>query len=248
MYAKKRYGQNFLQSDHIARKIINSLNLKKDDIIIEIGPGLGALTKYLYSYENYLGIEIDSQLVEKLKLHFKGIRLKNVDFLNEDLNNYGVGANYIGNLPYYIVSSIIFKVIQNGFSKAVFMVQKEVAQRIASEPKNKSYGFLSVLAQYYCDVQYLFQVKNTSFYPVPKVHSAVVKFVRNGKLYDQNFVDFLKKSFAMKRKTLVNNLKVYYPIDDVKRIIKELEIPLNSRAEELSPEFLRKVYDALDKH
>ena len=245
MHAKKRYGQNFLQSEIVAKKMVNSLNLNKDDIIIEIGPGLGALTKFLYKYKGYLGIEIDKNLIEKLKSQFNDINIKNSDFLDEDLSAYG-NPKYIGNLPYYIVSSIIFKIIKANFLKAVFMVQKEVAQRIVSPPKNRAYGFLSAIIQYYCDVKYLFEVKNASFYPVPKVHSAVVEFYRNGMVYDENFTIFLKRAFSMKRKTLINNLKAHYSRDKLNDVFKKLNISLNSRAEELEPITLRSVFDALD--
>jgi 16S rRNA (adenine1518-N6/adenine1519-N6)-dimethyltransferase len=245
MHAKKRYGQNFLQSEIVAKRIVNSLNLNKDDIIIEVGPGLGALTKFLYQHEGYIGIEIDGDLVEKLKAKFEGINVKNRDFLSEDLDIYD-NPKYIGNLPYYVVSSIIFKILKTNFLKAVFMVQKEVAQRIVSPPKNRAYGFLSVIVQYYCNVKYLFEVKNTSFYPVPKVHSAVVEFYRNKIIYNEGFTIFLKRAFSMKRKTLINNLKAYYSRDRLNDVFKKLNISVNSRAEELQPTILRSIFDALD--
>ncbi len=246
MYAKKRYGQNFLKSESIAKKIVDSLNLKKDDIIIEIGPGLGALTKYLYKYEGYIGIEIDKDMVLALKNRFGDINIENIDFLQSDMVSYAF-PKYVGNLPYYIVSKILFKVIKSGFENAVFMVQKEVAYRITSKPKNRSYGFLSAFSQYYCDVSFLFEVKRDKFYPSPNVDSAVVKFERNSNDYDQNFITFLKRSFSMKRKLLKNNLKKYYSIKNIEASFMLAGIPKNSRAEELNSQTLRRLYDALDK-
>ncbi len=248
MYAKKRYGQNFLKSKVIAKRIVDSLKIKKDDIIIEIGPGYGVLTEYLYKYPKYLAIEIDGDLITKLEEKFPGIKIVNNDFLKEELSQYGKNVDYIGNLPYYIVSPIIFKIIENGFKEAVFMVQKEVARRMVSEPKNKQYGFLTAFVNYFCEVKLLFNVGRANFYPIPKVDSSVVELQRNQNPYDARFVEFLKRSFAMKRKMLVNNLKRFYDIELIKESFEKLNIPLKSRAEEIDYNLLRRLYNALAQH
>ncbi len=230
---KKSLGQHFLNDDNIARKIVDSLSLsEKYTDVIEIGPGMGILTKYLVAlvgFKNLRGlylIEKDREAVDYLKTSFQlqasNFQIIHADFLEYDLNqlltpNSQLPSNFaiIGNFPYNISTQILFKVLayRNRIPEVVGMFQKEVAQRIASEPNNKSYGILSVLVKAFYNIEYLFTVNETVFTPPPKVKSAVIRLVRNDKLsLDCNedlFFEVVKTAFNQRRKMLRNALKSY---------------------------------------
>jgi len=213
---KKNLGQHFLTVKNIARKIVDSLG---SDVpaVLEIGPGMGVLTKYLLDRPeiNLHVIEIDRDSVAWLHENFP--QLKNIwseDFLKSDIGQKFEGNfNVIGNFPYNISSQIFFKVLElrNRIPEVVGMIQKEVAERIASKHGNKTYGILSVILQAYFDIEYLFTVSEHVFLPPPKVKSAVIRLKRNNVIdlpcNEVLFVEVVKAAFNLRRKMLRNSLK-----------------------------------------
>lgn len=215
--AKKQLGQHFLRDEEIARRIAESLPLDHPMPVLEIGPGTGILTRHLL--QNPLmqlqAVEIDRESVNYLHTHLPELKLIAGDFLRMNLNEL-FGHNpfcIIGNFPYNISSQICFKVLdyKDQIPLVAGMLQKEVAERLASPPGKKSYGILSVLLQAYYNVEYLFTVSEQVFVPPPKVKSAVVRFTRNEvKKLDCNetrFRQVVKTAFNQRRKTLRNSLK-----------------------------------------
>jgi 16S rRNA (adenine1518-N6/adenine1519-N6)-dimethyltransferase len=237
---KKSLGQHFLHDQNVARRIVESLQTTATDKIVEIGPGMGVLTKYLVEKENIdlTLIEIDRDSVAYLKKHYPLLENKIIegDFLEQDLSQiHSERISIIGNFPYNISSQIFFKVLEHRaiVNEVVCMLQKEVADRIAAPHGSKTYGILSVLLQAYFDIQYLFKVSPGVFTPPPKVMSAVIRLKRNAvtKLAcdEQLFVQVVKQGFNNRRKTLRNALK---NLNLAQEIVK-LAI-LDKRAEQLS--------------
>lgn len=214
--AKKHLGQHFLKDQEIARRIAESLPLRVASPVLEIGPGMGVLTKYLLQNPliNLRAVEIDSESVVYLHQHFPQLEVIEGDFLQMDLNKlYDGKFSVIGNFPYNISSQILFKVLdyKDKIPNVAGMLQKEVAERIASKPGKKAYGILSVFMQAYYHVEYLFTVSEQVFDPPPKVKSAVIRFTRNEveKLDcdEKLFRTVVKTAFNQRRKTLRNSLK-----------------------------------------
>lgn len=209
----KKFGQNFLKDNNILRKITEVINPQKNDKIIEIGPGEGALTKLLSnSGADVTAIEIDKRVIEHLKETFPEVKIINQDFLEIDLTQFeSFDLRVVGNIPYNITSPIIFKLIENYnlIRDAVFMVQYEVAKRMTAKKGTKDYGILSVLLSYFADTEFCFKVSPNVFYPKPKVFSAVVK-IKFKKNLDESlnkiFVQIVKAAFGNRRKTLKNSL------------------------------------------
>ena len=213
--AKKRYGQNFLTNESIINKIINSVDVNGDDLIIEIGPGKGALTSKLVTKGcQVLAFEIDldtKPYLEKLD----NLSVVYGDFLDLDLNQVLKKYKYnnvyiIANLPYYITTPIISKIIDSKINpkQLTLMVQKEVADRFSAKPGSRDYGYFTVKLNYFFNIRKLCDVKRQYFSPQPNVDSAVVIFETkeyNPNLYSK-FDELITKSFRMKRKTLKNNL------------------------------------------
>lgn len=240
--AKKHLGQHFLKDENIAKKIVNSLSLKEGYTkVLEIGPGMGILTKNLLqenSFETSV-IEIDEESVEYLKQNYPSLESRIIfdNFLKTNLKNYFQEDPFaiIGNFPYNISSQILFKVLEyrNQVSEVVGMFQKEVAERIAAKPRTKDYGILSVLMQAFYDIDYLFTVNETVFSPPPKVKSAVIRLTRNKVQSlgcdEKLFVRVVKAGFNQRRKTLRNSIKIF-------TLKKEFMTHrfLTQRAEELS--------------
>ncbi|WP_373899239.1 16S rRNA (adenine(1518)-N(6)/adenine(1519)-N(6))-dimethyltransferase RsmA [Haloimpatiens sp. FM7315] len=217
----KSLGQNFLIDDTVLLDIVEGAEVDKDDFVIEIGPGVGTLTKVLLSRaKKVCAIELDSKLIpilqEELKEH-ANFQLIHKDALKVDykeLIGEEKSVKVVANLPYYVTTPIISKLITEGynFKSLTIMIQKEVAERIAAKPCNKDYGALSLLVQYYCNTKILRKVKKESFIPSPKVESMVIRldklekpkaFVEDEKL----FFKVIRDSFSMRRKTLNNGLK-----------------------------------------
>jgi 16S rRNA (adenine1518-N6/adenine1519-N6)-dimethyltransferase len=211
---KKSLGQHFLHDKNIAKKIVDILN--DAETIIEIGPGTGALSELLYKkYKNkILFIEIDIKSIEYLnhKLNIPQEQLLHIDFLKFNFENLLSPINVIGNFPYNISSQIFFKLLEHKekINQIVCMVQKEVAQRIASTHGNKNYGILSVLLQTYFHVRYHFQVNENVFIPPPKVKSAVIELIKKKNnelpLNEEFFIKIVKTAFNQRRKILLNSL------------------------------------------
>lgn len=218
--AKKYLGQHFLRDENIAKDIANTLTEKSYDTVLEIGPGMGVLTKYLLkkNFTTYV-IEIDKESVEYLKSHYKNLesRIISEDFLKINFKDYFQDKPFaiIGNFPYNISTQIVFKALENKHQipELCGMFQKEVAQRIAEKPGSKTYGILSVLTQAFYDAEYLFTVPPNVFNPPPKVDSGVIRLIRK-KNYtlpvdEQLFYKVVKTAFNQRRKTLRNSLKSF---------------------------------------
>jgi 16S rRNA (adenine1518-N6/adenine1519-N6)-dimethyltransferase len=221
--AKKHLGQHFLKDLDAARRIVNLLkDHQQYDKVLEIGPGMGVLTQYLLESNDYqtFVVEIDRESVDYLQKNFPvlGDRIFSEDFLRMDLyKTLGLHENekiaIIGNFPYNISSQIFFKVLEdkNFVSEVVCMLQKEVAQRIASGPGNKDYGILSVLLQAFYTIEYDFTVLPDAFIPPPKVNSGVIRLVRNNTVSlscdEKKFKTVVKAGFNQRRKKLSNALK-----------------------------------------
>lgn len=241
VWAKKSLGQHFLHDQSIARRIVESLKVEGNRVkVLEIGPGMGVLTKFLVGIENIdlKLIEIDRDSVKYLKKNYPVLEpnLIEGDFLDLDLKQTFPGKfAIIGNFPYNISSQIFFKALEHKdqVTQVVCMLQKEVADRIASKPGNKTYGILSVLLQAYFDIEFLFKVSPGVFTPPPKVMSGVIRLLRNEttKLAcdEELFVKVVKQAFNTRRKTLRNALKNLTLTAE----ISALEL-MDKRAEQLS--------------
>lgn len=246
---KKSLGQNFLIDKNIINKIINSINLKEEPLIIEIGPGSGALTKELVKLNaNIISFEIDTRLkseLDKLCNENNNLEIIYEDFLKINLKEFLKQKKYknlyfVANLPYYITTAIINKITEESNPKEmILMVQKEVADRFSAHPNTRDYGSISVFLQYNYDISKVVLVPKTCFYPSPKVDSVVIKFeTRENKvkaLNEEKFYKLIKDSFQFKRKNLKNNLKGYNQ-DKINEILKEYNKDLTARAEEISVE------------
>ena len=245
--AKKSLGQNFLEDEEILKKIANSIETNSNDLIIEIGPGKGALTKYLQAKNSYLlCYEIDTRLKDILSTYQNNkTKIIYQDFLQADISKdvkyYKYNNIYIiANIPYYITTPIIKKAIEIPNLKSMsLLVQKEVANRLTATKKSKNYSSLTVFLNYYFTINYLFDVKKECFNPVPKVESAVINFKKKDekiKVKDENiFFKLIIDAFKMKRKTLKNNLKDY-DWNIIKEILIKNNLSEQARAEELSLE------------
>lgn len=236
--AKKHLGQHFLKDEKIAKSIADGISTM-DLPLLEIGPGTGVLTKYLYDNPNFYAAEVDEESIEYLRATYPqlSLRILEGDVLKMNLHDHFEGKfNIIGNFPYNISSQIFFKVLEykDQVDELVGMIQKEVAERIAEPPGTKTYGILSVLLKAYYDIEYLFTVHEHVFDPPPKVKSAVIRLKRNDvdKLdcNERAFFRIVKMAFGQRRKTLRNSLK---PEIAGRTEIAEKEI-FNLRPERLS--------------
>lgn len=235
---KKYLGQHFLKDQNIARKIVDALPLNTLNVV-EVGPGTGILTQHLQQKTKALWlVEIDTESIAYLQQHYSQLqnRIIEGDFLKLKLTSVAPGNwSVIGNFPYNISSQIFFKVLEqrDHILNVVGMVQKEVAQRIASPPGSREYGILSVLLQAYYDIRLLFSVPPGVFHPPPKVNSAVLTLVRNNTVRldcdELLFIKVVKQAFQTRRKTLRNSLKNL----NLPPSLKGHQL-LNLRAEQLS--------------
>ena len=225
MKPKRKFGQNFLTDDNIAKDIVSFLSDSKTKTIIEIGPGKGILTKYLLkiSQKEIKFVEIDEECVSYLKNKYPNIEkhLINDDFININLNSFKQPLSIIGNFPYNISSQILFKIYENKniVNEMIGMFQLEVAERICSNYGTKKYGILSVLIQAFFEVKMMKKIKPNSFLPIPKVDSAVIKISKKTDTINCDeilFKKIVKQSFGQRRKTLRNSLKIFN-ITDIKK-------------------------------
>ena len=224
---KKSFGQNFLTDTNILQKIVDTAEIDRNVNVIEIGPGIGALTEFLAeNAAEVMTFEIDERLVPILAdtlRDFDNVRVLNEDILKSDLQarikefaNPNLPIKVVANLPYYITTPILMHLIESGipFSEFVVMMQREVADRISAQPNSKSYGSLSIAVQYYMTAKVAFIVPRTVFVPAPNVDSAILKMVRRDQpaveVKDESlFFKVSKASFTHRRKTLSNNLTSY---------------------------------------
>lgn len=226
--AKKHLGQHFLKDEQIAQAIADSLTGENYKTVLEIGPGMGVLTKYLLkkSYTTHV-IEIDDESVVYLQNTYLNLapRIISKDFLKINLADFfkDEPLAIIGNFPYNISSQIVFKTLENRHQIPEFsgMFQKEVAQRIAEKEGSKTYGILSVLAQAFYDVEYLFTVPPTVFDPPPKVDSGVIRMIRKENyslpVDEQLFFKVVKTAFGQRRKMLRSSLKSLFLSDELRQ-------------------------------
>lgn len=246
---KKSFGQNFLTDTNILQKIVDTAEIDKHVNVIEIGPGIGALTEFLAeNAAEVMAFEIDERLMPILAdtlQEFENVKIINEDILKSDLqarikefSNPELPIKVVANLPYYITTPILIHLIESRipFSEFVVMMQREVADRISAQPNSKSYGSLSIAVQYYMTAKVAFIVPRTVFVPAPNVDSAILKMTRRDKpaveVKDEPFFFKVSKaSFTHRRKTLWNNLTSCFGKSD--EIKTRLEIALNNA--DLSP-------------
>ena len=260
--ARKSFGQNFLVDSNIINKIVTSAGLTKQDGVIEIGPGIGAMTEVmLEKTKKVLCYEIDSNMTRVLReeINSDDLIIKEEDFLkadiNKDLENFVDCERVlvISNLPYYITTPIIFKLLEceNRIDEFYFMVQKEVGARLTGKPKTKDYNSLSVLIEYQADAQLLFDVKRNCFYPAPDVDSVIIKLKKVKREYEAKnrglFVKFVQDVFAMRRKTFINNLLNKYSIsrENITTQLGNHGFSETLRAEELTTRELVDMFNVL---
>ena len=252
-HIKKKFGQNFLVDQNILQKIVEIPTINKNTLVIEVGPGLGSLTEHLLEKSlHVLAYEIDSELVRILSETFQEDNLSIIgeDFLKRDVDNDIKALNIkyenvvvVANLPYYITTPIILKIIEESklIKELVVMTQLEVARRLTSKPSTKDYNSLSVAIQYKTKAEIAMKVPKNVFIPAPNVDSAIVKLeilddVLLKPKSEEHFYNLVRSSFKQRRKTLVNNLYVRYGEEKVNLIsyLEDLDLNRQIRAENLS--------------
>ena len=265
---KKSFGQNFLTDTNILQKIVDTAEIDKKVNVIEIGPGIGALTEFLAeSAAEVMAFEIDDRLVPILAdtlRDFDNVTVVNQDILKVDLAQYiaefknpDLPIKVVANLPYYITTPILMHLIESGipFSEFVVMMQREVADRISAQPNTKAYGSLSIAVQYYMTAKVAFIVPRTVFVPAPNVDSAILKMVRREQPAvevqdEKSFFKVTKASFVHRRKTLWNNLTSYFgKSEEVKEKLEnalaKANLVANVRGEALDLVAFARLSDAL---
>ncbi len=240
--ARKRFGQHFLQDTMIIERIVSSLNLKRQDCLLEIGPGLGALTyRLLGRVDQLLAIEVDRDLAGQLRQNspaYGTLRLTEGNALKVDYTLLAAGRplRIVGNLPYNISTPLLFHLLHQAatIQDMTFMLQKEVVDRLTASPGSKNYGRLSVMAQYYCQTDWLFDVASDCFKPAPKVMSAVIRLLprpfTEHCLQPHALAEVVTQAFGQRRKTLRNALKLLIPAE----AMTAMGINPAARPEELS--------------
>jgi 16S rRNA (adenine1518-N6/adenine1519-N6)-dimethyltransferase len=268
---KPRLGQNFLADVGAAEKIVDALGDVSESVVVEIGPGKGALTQALARRaKRLIAVELDRMMSAELRFKYRlqpHVEIIEADVLKLDFRtvlNRTIGplndlrplkpspARVVGNLPYYITSDILLRLFEfhDQFDVIVIMVQREVADRIAAEPGSRDYGLLSATAQLYAKVEKLFTLPPEAFTPPPKVHSTVLRLTMAPRFAELQikpveFIGFLKTAFAMKRKTLLNNLKKDYSEEMVRSTLKQTGIRSDVRAEALPLERSAEIFRRL---
>ncbi len=253
---QKKYGQNFLIDTHVLEKIIRAASIGSDDVVLEIGPGIGTLTQYLCeNARKVIAVEIDDMLIpilgETLK-EYDNVKIVHNDILKVDVNEIvseypGSSIKVVANLPYYITTPIIMGLFESGvpIDSITIMVQKEVAERMQAKPGTKDYGALTLAVQYYADAKIMANVPPNCFMPRPAVGSAVINLVKHKeKRYDVKNEDMLfriiRASFNQRRKTLQNGLNnaanLPYTKQQIAEAIEKMGLPAAVRGEKLSLE------------
>lgn len=269
--SKPRLGQNFLSDRGAAEKIVDALGDISQALVVEIGPGKGALTGTLvHRAGRLIAIELDHMLAAELRyryarnpsveilegdvlrIDFRTVLNRTIGPLNDLRPDKPARARVVGNLPFYITSDILLRLFEfnDQFETIVIMVQREVAERIAAKPGSRDYGLLSATTQLYTQVENLFTLPPGAFSPPPKVHSSVLRLTVAPRFAElqvspKAFIQFLKTAFAMKRKTLLNNLKKAYPEQEIRAAIKEAGLRADVRAEAIPLEASAAVFRKL---
>ena len=253
---KKSLGQNFLYDTNLLNAIAKDGDISKDDVVLEIGAGAGTLTEVLAkNSKKVISFEIDKSLIPILterKNNNPNIEFHFQDFMDAEIGNLFDGqARVVANIPYYITTPIIFKLVDHleKFKSILVLIQKEVAERFASSKGTKDYGVTSVILQSIFDVSIPRVVRKECFTPSPKVDSALCKLVPHNKYPNLNFEgfkNFVHLSFSMRRKTLINNLKNNYQKEDVVSVLKQFNYLETVRPEEISVENFIKIFESLE--
>ena len=270
---KPRLGQNFLVDIGAARRIVEALGDVSDRTVIEIGPGRGVLTDLLIPRAwHVIGVELDHVLAAQLRMRYAtrpSVEILESDFVTAEFASM-VGrrpgplhdlrptqpetVDVVGNLPYYITSDIVLRILElhQHIERAVIMVQREVADRVAAEAGSRDYGLLSATAQLFARVDKLFTLPPGAFSPPPKVHSSVLRLTMAPRLQElqvqeEPFIAFLKLTFAQKRKTLLNNLRGKHPEAEVRKALKAAGLRADVRAETVPLEKAAAVFRALQQ-
>lgn len=268
---KPKLGQNFLVDQGAARRAVEALGDISNRTVIEIGPGRGVLTQMLMARaKRVIGIELDRVLAAQLRMHFAtrpNLEILESDFLTADFPSI-LGrrpgplhdlrptqpetVDLIGNLPYYITSGIVLRILElhDKIERAVIMVQREVADRISANPGSRDYGLLSATAQLFARVEKLFTLPPGAFSPPPQVYSTVIRLtmaprVEELQVDEERFIAFLKRAFAQKRKTLLNNLRGQYRESAIRAALKAAGLRADVRAEAMSLEKTAAVFRVL---
>ena len=257
VHPNKRLGQNFLFDEQSLQTIASEVTSK--DTVIEIGPGLGTLTAILAEKASkVIAVELDSNMVQILEDRFKlynNVQIIQDDILHVDIDKIAPKAKIVANLPYYITTSIITKLLNTNIKDITILIQKEVAERICAEPGTKKAGAITYYVKYYTDSKIVANVPKECFIPSPEVESAVVKITkRNEKAVKVNneklFFDIIKTNFTQRRKTILNSLSSIIDKEVLKNILKECKIEEVERGENLSLEqfaMIANLFDELDK-
>lgn len=265
---QKKFGQNFLIDTHVLDKIIRAANITKDDMVLEIGPGIGTMTQYLAEAAGkVIAVEIDKNLIpilEETLADYDNVRVINEDVLKVDLKkladeeNGGRPVKVVANLPYYITTPIIMGLFENGvpLESITVMVQKEVADRMQTGPGNKDYGALSLAVQYYAEPYIVANVPPNCFMPRPKVGSAVIRLTRHTnppvEVKDEKLMfEIIRASFNQRRKTLANGLNnsanLNFSKEKITEVIEKLGKGASVRGEALTLEEFAKLANLLSE-
>ena len=263
--AKKRLGQNFLIDEKAVEAILDVSDITKDDVVVEIGPGLGFVTEHLVKLaKKVYAVELDEDMVNEIsKIDTDNLEIIHNDILKTDLSQFGSNLKIVANIPYYITSPILAHLLgevndldnknRNSISQIVLMVQYEVAKRLVANENSpsKEFGLLSILAQFWANIEFVRKVGARSFFPAPKVDSAIVKLtVKKEPLLKLTNYDFFKKvvkgCFATRRKNIKNSLvNVGFAKNAVEKTLKCLNIDENLRGETLSIEKMGELSEEL---
>ena len=254
VHPNKRLGQNFLFDEQSLNTIAEEVT--KEDTVIEIGPGLGTLTCILAKKANkVIAVELDKKMVEILKERFKlynNVQIIQEDILQVEIDKIAPKAKIVANLPYYITTSIITKLLETNIKDITILIQKEVAERICAEPGTKKAGAITYFVKYYADSKIIANVPKEYFIPSPEVESAIVKIskkdkksvdVKNEKL----FFEIIKTNFMQRRKTIINSLSSIINKETLKNILKECKIEESARGENLSLEQFALIANKIDE-
>lgn len=242
--AKKKFGQNFLRDKNLLMKIVRESNIE-NQFVLEVGPGQGALTEFLArEAKQVIAYEIDTSLkpiLDELEKTHPNLKVIYEDFMTADLKDIKEEIHVVANVPYYITTPILFKLIETKQVKtASLMIQKEVCDRLLAQPNSKAYNALSVILQYHAHVYKMVDVKRHMFFPVPNVDSAVIRIEKRdtpllSASLEPLFIDIVKASFKQKRKTILNNLHEGFGLskEKITHILEQVKIKPDTRAEAL---------------